>query len=141
MGIVARATKNAGGRVIGVMPESLADIEFSFYDADEYYEVDNFHERKAMMCALSDAFVALPGGPGTLEELVEQIAWIENQRHRKPVFILNTNQYWDPFLELLKMFDSSLPSGNRSDCCIIETPELLIKHLCIRLENGTCRSF
>jgi hypothetical protein len=83
------------------MPSSLATAENAYYEADEYIEVDSFHERKILMSRLADAFFVLPGGPGTLEELIEQLAWSILGLHEKPTYLINTNGFWDPLITLL----------------------------------------
>jgi uncharacterized protein (TIGR00730 family) len=101
MGAVARATLDAGGRVCGIIPEFLKTRELMLKDAQELLVVDDMHTRKRLMFERSDAFVALPGGIGTLEELVEQLTWVQLDRHRKPVLILDIGGFWRPLLSLL----------------------------------------
>ncbi|MDP1711574.1 MAG: TIGR00730 family Rossman fold protein [Candidatus Nanopelagicaceae bacterium] len=101
MGAVARGVRAGGGRTIGVIPQSLVDIEFADNDNHELHVVDSMRERKAMMEDMSDAFIALPGGPGTLEELFE--IWVGRflNFHNKPVIILDPFGLYDPLRELL----------------------------------------
>lgn len=101
MGETARATLKAGGRVTGIIPSFLSEKEKMLRDVDELIVVDDMHERKMLMFRRSDAFVALPGGIGTLEELVEQLTWSQLGQHGKPVVIANIAGFWDPFLSLL----------------------------------------
>ena len=101
MGSVARAARDAGGPVTGIIPTFLTEREIMMSDIDELVVVDNMHERKMLMFERSDAFVALPGGIGTLEELVEQLTWAQLGRHRKPVILANIDGFWSPFLSLL----------------------------------------
>ena len=101
MGAVANAVLNAGGSAIGVMPRSLVDREIAHNGLTELIVVETMHERKAMMAELADAFVALPGGYGTLEELFETITMTIIEAHSKPVGILNVNGYYDKLLSLL----------------------------------------
>ena len=101
MGEVARATLDGGGRVIGIIPGFLIEKERMMRDVDELIVTEDMHERKRMMFERSDAFVALPGGVGTLEELVEQLTWVQLGRHSKPVIVANVEKFWDPFLSLL----------------------------------------
>jgi uncharacterized protein (TIGR00730 family) len=101
MGEVARATLGAGGKVTGVIPEFLGAREMMLKDVDELIVVENMHVRKQLMFDRADAFVALPGGIGTLEELVEQLTWSQLGRHRKPIVVANIGGFWDPFLKLL----------------------------------------
>lgn len=102
MGEVARSVLQHGGHVTGVIPESLLDLEKPLTDIQDLKIVSNLHERKMLMFEASQAFVALPGGLGTLEELVEQMTWVQIGHHTKPIVIVNLEGYWNP---LLKMFD------------------------------------
>ena len=102
MGEVARATLDAGGRVTGIIPEFLTEREHMLRDADELIVTANMHERKQLMFEKSDAFVALPGGIGTLEELVEQFTWSQLGQHAKPIVVANIEGFWSPFLNLLQ---------------------------------------
>ncbi len=102
MGEVARACLGAGGKVTGIIPEFLGTREIMLKDVDELIVVENLHTRKQQMFERSDAFVALPGGVGTLEELVEQLTWSQLGRHTKPIIVANIEGFWDPFLKLLE---------------------------------------
>jgi len=102
MGEVARATLDGGGRVVGIIPSFLTEKEQMMRDVDELIVTKDMHERKRIMFERSDAFVALPGGIGTLEELVEQLTWVQLGRHAKPVIVANIEGFWDPFLSLLR---------------------------------------
>jgi uncharacterized protein (TIGR00730 family) len=101
MGEVARSTLDHGGRVTGIIPGFLTEKEQMIRDADELIVTEDMHERKRIMFERSDAFVALPGGVGTLEELVEQLTWVQLGRHTKPVVVANIEGFWNPFLSLL----------------------------------------
>jgi uncharacterized protein (TIGR00730 family) len=101
MGTVARAVLANGGRVTGIIPQFLVDRELAFDGADEMIVTDDMHVRKRQMFERADAFVALPGGIGTLEELVEQMTWAQLGRHRKPILIANIAGFWDPLLALI----------------------------------------
>lgn len=101
MGEVARATIAGGGRVTGIIPSFLSEREQMLKMADELIVTADMHERKRLMFERSDAFVALPGGIGTLEELVEQLTWAQLGRHDKPIIVANIENFWRPFLELL----------------------------------------
>lgn len=100
MGIVARSVLKHGGHVTGIMPGFLHGRERMLVDVHELVVVDSMHERKHLMFERSDAFVALPGGIGTLEEFVEQLTWSQLGRHRKPIVLVNIHGFWDPLLEL-----------------------------------------
>ncbi len=102
MGQVARATLQAGGHVTGIIPEFLLEKENALDSASELIVTGDMHERKRLMFEKSDAFIALPGGIGTLEELVEQLTWAQLGRHRKPIILANIDGFWSPFLELLR---------------------------------------
>jgi uncharacterized protein (TIGR00730 family) len=102
MGEVARAAEDAGGKVLGIIPDFLVAREHAAQGAREIVTVRGMHERKRTMFERADAFVALPGGIGTLEELVEQLAWVQLGRHKKPVLVANVLGFWDPLLVLFK---------------------------------------
>jgi uncharacterized protein (TIGR00730 family) len=101
MGAIATAVLDAGGRVTGIIPEFLTGREQVMSRAQEVIVTQDMHERKRLMFERADAFVALPGGIGTLEELVEQITWAQLGRHRKPILIANIERFWDPMLALI----------------------------------------
>ncbi len=101
MGEVARTVLAHGGHVTGIIPEFLSEKERMLRDAHEMIVVEDMHQRKKLMFDRSDAFVALPGGIGTLEELVEQLTWAQLGRHTKPIVLVNIEGFWAPFLELL----------------------------------------
>jgi uncharacterized protein (TIGR00730 family) len=102
MGELARTVLAHGGRVTGIIPAFLSKKERMLRDADELIVVDDMHQRKKLMFDKSDAFVALPGGIGTLEELVEQLTWAQLGRHTKPIVLLNIQGFWEPFRALLR---------------------------------------
>jgi uncharacterized protein (TIGR00730 family) len=95
MGALADSTLEAGGEVVGVIPQQLVDREIAHTGLTELHVVSTMHERKALMAQLSDAFVALPGGIGTLEELIEVFTWRQLGLHTKPLGVLNVNGYYD----------------------------------------------
>ena len=101
MGLLADAALSAGGRVTGVIPQALWDREVGHTGLSELRVVGSMHERKAVMAELSDAFVALPGGVGTLEEIFEAWTWGQLGIHRKPCGLLNVAGYFDPLLSFL----------------------------------------
>ena len=108
MGTVAEATRLAGGRVVGVIPQTLVDKELANQQCDELHIVQTMHERKAMMAERSNAFVALPGGIGTFEELFEVWTWRQLGYHDKPLGLLNVAGYYDGLLGFLQ---SSVANG------------------------------
>jgi uncharacterized protein (TIGR00730 family) len=101
MGAVASSVLAKGGQVTGVIPEFLTNRERPFSEAQELIVTQDMHERKRIMFERSDAFVALPGGVGTLEELVEQMTWQQLGRHTKPVLLANIDGFWEPLIALL----------------------------------------
>jgi hypothetical protein len=101
MGTVARAVLDAGGAVTGIIPEFLRSRERPMDDLTELLVTDDMHQRKMLMFDRADAFVALAGGVGTLEELVEQMTWSQLGRHQKPVLLANIAGFWDPLIVLL----------------------------------------
>lgn len=101
MGAVADAVLEAGGRAVGVIPRALWDREVGHSGLSELHVVETMHQRKALMAELSDAFVALPGGIGTLEELFEVWTWGQLGIHRKPLGLLNVASFYDPLLAFL----------------------------------------
>lgn len=101
MGVTARAVLDNGGHVTGIIPGFLRDRELMLTDTQEMLVVPDMHTRKRLMFDRADAFVALPGGIGTLEELVEQMTWVQLQQHTKPVLIADIAGFWGPLLSLL----------------------------------------
>lgn len=122
MGEVADAALDAGGRVIGVIPEFLALKEIAHLDLTELYVVQSMHARKAKMAHLSDAFIALPGGIGTMEEMFEIWTWGQLGQHRKPVGLLNVHGYYDDLVAFLdKMADQNfLAPDHRQSLMVAE---------------------
>jgi hypothetical protein len=101
MGSIAKAVIEHGGEVIGVIPDFLAAREIAMRDVAELVVTGDMHERKRIMFERSDAFVALPGGLGTLEELTEQLTWAQLGQHQKPVLLANVDGFWDPLIALI----------------------------------------
>jgi uncharacterized protein (TIGR00730 family) len=106
MGAVAKSTLDHGGKVTGVIPEFLATRERLNSALTEVVITKTMHERKQIMFERSGAFVALPGGIGTLEELVEQMTWAQLGHHQRPIVILNVDRFWTPLIELLQHMKS-----------------------------------
>jgi uncharacterized protein (TIGR00730 family) len=102
MGALAHAVLKHGGNATGVIPEFLVRRERPQHDRAEQIVVADMHARKRTMFECADGFVALPGGLGTLEEVVEQLTWAQLGRHKKPILIANINGYWDPLLALIE---------------------------------------
>jgi uncharacterized protein (TIGR00730 family) len=101
MGIVANAAIEAGGRVIGVIPRMLIERECAHTGLTQQYVVNTMHERKTLMADLSDAFIGLPGGMGTFDELVEIVTWAQLGLHSKPVVLANIEGYFNPMYAML----------------------------------------
>lgn len=102
MGRIANTVLQAGGKAIGVMPTGLFRGEMVHTELTELYEVKDMHERKAKMGELSDAFIALPGGYGTLEEVFEVVSWGQLGIHSKPIGLLNVNGYYEPVVQMVR---------------------------------------
>ena len=131
MGILADATLAAGGAVIGVIPQALVEKEWAHHGCTKLHIVDNMHDRKRIMAEHADAFLALPGGIGTLEEFFEVWTWRQLGYHDKPVGLLNTAGYFD---SLLAFLNTSVASGfmNNAQMQLIQTSsdtEALMKAL------------
>lgn len=102
MGVTADGALQAGGRVTGIIPEGLKRAELAHQNLHELLVVDSMHARKRTMFERADAFVVLPGGPGTLDETIEIITWRQLGLHGKPVVILDDGGYWQPLIKLLE---------------------------------------
>ena len=131
MGTLADATLEAGGEIIGVIPQALVNREVSHTRIPDLRVVGSMHERKAMMADLSDAFIAMPGGFGTFEEFCEVLTWTQLGLHRKPCGLLNVEGYYDP---LLALFDHAVTEqfvkpANRQMVISEISPELLVDRL------------
>src|SRR5947208_17158802 len=106
MGVLAESVLDNGGMVTGVIPDFLVNREHMLLRVQERILTPDMHERKRVMFEHADAFVALPGGIGTLEELVEQMTWAQLGRHKKPILILNSERFWDPLCALIDHMES-----------------------------------
>jgi len=102
MGTIARAVLENGGQVTGIIPRFLQNRERPMTELTELVVTEDMHQRKMLMFEKADAFVALPGGVGTLEELVEQMTWAQLGRHEKPVLLANIKGFWNPLIRLLE---------------------------------------
>jgi uncharacterized protein (TIGR00730 family) len=116
MGIVADAALAAGGEVIGVLPDKLFEHEIAHAGLSELHVVTSMHERKKLMSELADGFIALPGGYGTIEEVVEAVTWTQLGIHDKPVGLLNVDGYFDHLVAFLDRaaVDGLLRPDNRA---------------------------
>lgn len=128
MGILADAMLDGGGRVIGVIPAALQRKEVAHSEVTELHVVQSMHERKALMAELSDGFVALPGGFGTLEEIIETLTWAQLGLHRKPCGLLNVRGYFDTLLAYLAHAETEafLKSQHRSMLLVDTDPAGLL---------------
>ena len=130
MGAVARAAHNAGGEVLGIIPTFLVGKERAL-ETVEHVIVDNMHERKMLMFQRSDSFVILPGGIGTLEEVVELLSWRRLDLHAKPVVFYNPRGFWEPLFRLFQhTVDENLTPPEFMDAWVsVETVEAIIPAL------------
>jgi len=131
MGVISNAALEAGGDVIGVIPRSLVERELAHAGLTDLRIVGSMHERKALMSDLSEGFITLPGGTGTLEEFFEVLTWAQLGEHEKPCGLLNVAGYYDP---LLTVFDQMVNRGflsepNRDLVLVESEPERLLQRL------------
>lgn len=131
MGVVADEVLAAGGSVVGVIPRSLQEREIAHRGLSELHVTEDMHERKAWMVSLSDAFVALPGGWGTLDELCEVITWRQLSLHQKPCGILNTAGFYDAFLQHLDRMNVEGFSRfhHRTELVVTDSPQEMLRQL------------
>jgi uncharacterized protein (TIGR00730 family) len=135
MGALARSVRDHGGYVVGVIPEFLKAREHMFREAQEIVVTRDMHERKRIMFERSDAFVALPGGIGTLEELVEQLTWVQLGQHRKPIVIANVKGFWNAFLEVIGHMKNLGFIGTSINYHVVDRVELILPILAPALEE------
>lgn len=131
MGVVADAVLEGNGTAIGVIPQALVDRELAHRGLTELHIVAGMHERKALMAGLSDAFLALPGGYGTADELFEILTWAQLKLHAKPVAILNTGGFFDPLLAWIDraMAEGFLKPKHRDFLQVGDDVETLLDHI------------
>lgn len=131
MGAVADAAMAEGGEVIGVIPERLQELEVGHAGLSELHVVNSMHERKALMADLSDGFINLPGGIGTLEEMFEVWTWGQLGYHEKPIGLLNTNGFYDPLLAFIdhQVSEGFLRQENRDMVLVDTDPDGLIDRM------------
>ncbi len=139
MGEVAKSVLGAGGKVTGIIPEFLGAKEKMLQDVDELIVVDDMHVRKKLMFERSDAFVALPGGIGTLEELVEQLTWSQLGRHTKPIVVANIGGFWQPFLDLLAHMkgETFIRPGLDVHFAVVDNAEKIVPAVLAAAQYGT----
>ncbi len=131
MGLIADSVLELGGRVYGVIPQALVDIEVAHTGLTELHTVPNMHERKARMTELADGFLALPGGIGTLDELFEAWSWNALGYHKKPFCLLNVEGFWDGLIEFIEHAHQSgfLSARRRRQLLVATTPDEALKLL------------
>jgi len=141
MGEVARATLESGGTVTGIIPSFLTEKERMMRDVNELIVTEDMHERKRLMFERSVAFVALPGGVGTLEELVEQLTWVQLGRHTKPVVVANIDGFWNPFLSLLAHMkaDTFIRPGLDLSFTVVDSAENIVPAVLASLKKPSER--
>lgn len=129
MGALSEGVNAAGGRITGVIPRALVNIEVADSRLDDLRIVDSMHERKALMAELSDAFIAVPGGLGTLEEFTEVSTWTQLGLHSKPTGLLNIADYYSPLLTFLDraVTEGFLAAEHRSNILASPDPDALIE--------------
>lgn len=136
MGVVANAALEAGGQVIGVIPRFLVDKEIAHGKLSQLFVVESMHERKAQMVELSDAFIALPGGSGTLDEFFEVFTWSQLGFHHKPLALVNVNGYYEHLLGFMDraVADGFMPAEHRTRILVRDDPDSTVaaikQHLC-----------
>jgi uncharacterized protein (TIGR00730 family) len=125
MGLIADSVLAAGGRVYGVIPKALVNLEVAHNGITELHTVETMHERKAKMTDLADAFLALPGGIGTLDELFEAWSWNALGYHKKPFCLLNVDGFWDGMITFIDHATESgfLSARRRKQLLVAATPE------------------
>lgn len=131
MGVIAESVLEHGGEVIGVIPEKLYELEVAHTGLTQLYRVKDMHERKALMADLSDGFIAMPGGIGTIEEIMEVMTWAQIGYHNKPCSFLNVNGFYDPFISFFsQMENKGFLYAPIEELVIVESEvEVLIKKL------------
>lgn len=131
MGALADSVMENGGKVVGIIPSALEQREHAHRGLTELHVVDSMHERKAMMAGMADAFVALPGGLGTLEELFEVWTWGQLGLHRKPVGLLNVAGFWDLLIGMIEYMSASdfVQKIHRDMLRVHSDPDLLLDSL------------
>lgn len=131
MGVLADAVIQEGGETIGVIPQALVDRELAHERLTDLRIVESMHDRKALMAEMSDAFIALPGGYGTLDELFEILTWAQLKFHHKPIGMLNTAGFFDPLLAWIEraVAEDFVKPKNREMLIVAREVETLLDHL------------
>jgi uncharacterized protein (TIGR00730 family) len=141
MGELARSVIAGGGHVIGIIPQFLVNKERMLTDVNELIVTASMHERKMTMFERADGFVALPGGLGTLEELVEISTWAQLDRHAKPIIICDINDYWAPLLTLIDHMRSEkfIREGLELKLDVVKSPKEVVSVFEERLKQSTAK--
>jgi len=131
MGLIADSVLELGGFVYGVIPQALVDVEVAHPSVTELHVVETMHERKAKMTELADAFLALPGGIGTLDEFFDAWSWNALGFHKKPFCLLNVNHYWDGLIEFIDHATASgfMSEQRRAQLLVAQTPDQALELL------------
>jgi uncharacterized protein (TIGR00730 family) len=131
MNKIADATLSRGGQVHGVIPQHLYDLEVAHEQLTALHITDTMHERKAMMAELSDAFIALPGGFGTFEELMEAITWLQLGIHDKSVILFNIDGYYDKLIEFIEhaVNQGFITNGSQNSLKVANTVQECLDHI------------
>ncbi|XP_065066179.1 uncharacterized protein LOC135692082 isoform X1 [Rhopilema esculentum] len=131
MGCIAQVISNGGGKVTGVIPQFMCDKGLSGKGPGKLLFMESMHQRKQFMCDQADAFIALPGGFGTMEELVEMITWVQLGLHNKPIGVLNTNNYYKGFIEWVAKAEEEGLTYKKAETFFVvaDTPEELLNKL------------
>jgi uncharacterized protein (TIGR00730 family) len=141
MGALADAALASGGEVVGVIPQQLVERELAHGGITELHVVGSLHERKALMAELADAFVALPGGFGTLDELMEQLTWWQLGLHAKPIGLLDVAGYWRPLIALARHAtdEGFVRESDLASIAVGDEPEALLRRLDAMTREGRPR--
>jgi uncharacterized protein (TIGR00730 family) len=131
MGVIADTVMRGGGKVVGVIPQALADREIANIGVTDLRVVDSMHTRKAMMAELSDAFIAMPGGVGTFEEFFEAVTWTQLGVHRKPCGLLNVEDFYTPLVNFIDhaVDEGFLKAVHRRAIVVSDDPDELLDAL------------
>ena len=131
MGTLARSVLDSGGAVTGIIPQFLQSREKQLEDLTETIVTEDMHERKMLMFERAEAFVALPGGVGTLEELVEQMTWAQLGQHQKPVLLANIGGFWNHLIQLLDQMrrEHFIRTGMEVSCLVADSAEEIVPML------------
>lgn len=128
MGVLARTVVDNGGRVIGIIPKAIAEMEVAYTGLQDLRIVEDMHSRKSLMADLADAFIALPGGLGTIEELMEILTWSQLGFHKKPCGLLNVEGFFDQLLDFLDRLveDQFIAQEHRAMLLVEKDPQTLL---------------